>query len=189
MAISKPGRPKQKQHFFLSFDSLIVYVPIMSLEGNMEKQFTATVYIVDGNKVLLLFHPKLGKWLPPGGHIEEGETPPECAIRETFEETGLRIAIIRDEHVWVSKWNAESFERPWLCLLENVPAHGQHHAHQHIDFIYLARPIGGTTTDQHHEQNAIRWFSIEDVLQLPPDQEIFAETQEVIQKIFAFTCV
>lgn len=32
-----------------------------------------------------------GKWNAPGGKIEPGETPEECAVREVFEETGLRI--------------------------------------------------------------------------------------------------
>lgn len=32
-----------------------------------------------------------GSWSPPGGHLEFGEPPAACAIRETAEETGLRI--------------------------------------------------------------------------------------------------
>ncbi len=149
----------------------------------MEKQFTATVYLIENNKVLLLFHPKLKKWLPPGGHLESNELPSECAKREAFEETGLIIELTKDEHVWVDRWSASSFERPWLCLLENIPPHGPQPAHQHIDFIYLGRPVGGHTSEAHQIQNAIRWLSLEEVLSLEPDQEIFVETQEVIQKI------
>lgn len=33
-----------------------------------------------------------GKWNGPGGKIDEGESPEECAIREVFEETGLAIS-------------------------------------------------------------------------------------------------
>jgi ADP-ribose pyrophosphatase YjhB (NUDIX family) len=156
----------------------------------LEKQFTATVYIIDGNKVLLVLHPKLGKWLPPGGHLEANETPPEGALREAFEETGLKVELIKDEHVWVSRWNAKSFERPWLCLLEEIPAHGSHPAHQHVDFIYLGRPIGGTITEEHLKQQEIRWFDLEQVLALKADQEIFVETQQVISKILGelFSC-
>src|SRR5690349_3545236 len=126
----------------------------------MEKQFTGTVYIIQENKVLLLLHPKLQKWLPPGGHLEEGETPPECAKREALEETGLAIELIRDEHIWVDRWNATSFERPWLCLLENIPAYGDKLPHQHVDFIYLGRPIGGSISEELLAQHPIRWFSL-----------------------------
>jgi 8-oxo-dGTP pyrophosphatase MutT (NUDIX family) len=145
----------------------------------IEKHFTATTYILKEKQVLLLFHPKLQKWLPPGGHLEENETPPECAKREALEETGLEIELIKQENVWVNCWNAASFERPYLCLLEHVPPHKDKEAHQHIDLIYLAHPVGGTQ----FESDLLRWFTLEEVLGLTKDEEIFGETQQTIQHI------
>ena len=36
-----------------------------------------------------------GTWCPPGGHLEHGESPEECAVREAREETGIEIANVR----------------------------------------------------------------------------------------------
>jgi 8-oxo-dGTP diphosphatase len=36
-----------------------------------------------------------GTWCPPGGHLEFGESPEECAIREAKEETGVEVTDVR----------------------------------------------------------------------------------------------
>jgi GrpB-like predicted nucleotidyltransferase (UPF0157 family)/ADP-ribose pyrophosphatase YjhB (NUDIX family) len=41
---------------------------------------------------LLLVRNHAGYWSTPGGHLDFGETPAECAARETEEETGVRIS-------------------------------------------------------------------------------------------------
>lgn len=142
-----------------------------------EKHFTSTAYIIDQGKILLLMHPKLKKWLPPGGHLELNETPPECAKRETLEETGLEIELIQQENLWLSFWNASSIERPYLCLLENIPAFGDKPAHHHIDMIYLAKPLRGTLL------TGVRWFSLEDVEKMIDEEEIFTETKTTIRHL------
>lgn len=35
-----------------------------------------------------------GVWQFPGGHLEWGETPEQCALREVREETGLAVRIV-----------------------------------------------------------------------------------------------
>ncbi|MEO6887730.1 MAG: NUDIX domain-containing protein [Ktedonobacteraceae bacterium] len=53
------------------------------------------VIIRDGDQVLLMKRQNshgAGTWSMPGGHLEYGETPQECAIREAEEEVGVCIA-------------------------------------------------------------------------------------------------
>jgi ADP-ribose pyrophosphatase YjhB (NUDIX family) len=150
----------------------------------LERQFTATVYILHDDKVLLHFHAKFGKWLPPGGHLEHNETPQECAKREAFEETGLEIEFVKDEHLWVDYSNATSIERPFLCLLENIPAQGTSPPHQHVDFIFVGTPVGGVLSEAAIRDTQAKWVTLEEVLALTPNEDVFAETQQTIQKIF-----
>ena len=43
-----------------------------------------------------------GKWVLPGGKLEMGETLDECAARECYEETSVKVDIIRQVKAYVS---------------------------------------------------------------------------------------
>lgn len=58
-------------------------------------RFATLAYLVRGDEVLLIEKLRghgAGKVNAPGGHIEVGESPEECAIRETYEE--VRMAVL-----------------------------------------------------------------------------------------------
>ena len=47
-----------------------------------------------GGKILLVkrkIPPFIGKFAFPGGHLKYGESVEDCAVRETFEETGIKV--------------------------------------------------------------------------------------------------
>lgn len=57
-----------------------------------------TVVVNEKGEVLLVqrsVEPKIGEWCLPGGFMEIGESPEETALRELFEETGLKGKIDR----------------------------------------------------------------------------------------------
>lgn len=54
---------------------------------------TGAVLNPSRDKVLLVHHRRLDRWLLPGGHVEsEDRTPEESARREVLEETGAQLA-------------------------------------------------------------------------------------------------
>lgn len=62
---------------------------------------TTLCYIEKEGKYLMLHRVKkhhdinAGKWIGVGGHVENGETPEECLLREVKEETGLTLTAYR----------------------------------------------------------------------------------------------
>src|SRR5579859_6359738 len=63
----------------------------------MTSQTTSIIIINDRNQVLLHLRddkptiPYPNMWGLPGGHIEEGETPSQCILREMKEELGIEL--------------------------------------------------------------------------------------------------
>ena len=155
----------------------------------MLRQFTATVYIVENDRVLLIFHRKMQKWLPPGGHLEPNELPHEAAKREALEETGIQVELNLQENIWVERWNATSIPRPYMCLLEEIPPFGDQPAHQHIDFIYVGKPVGGTEIENRKETDGLKWFTAEEIEALESDIDIFEETRSSIKKIMVDSAI
>ena len=122
----------------------------------MARHFCASAYIInpDTKKILLIMHRKNNQWTQPGGHIEDDETPEECALREAYEETGLKITILGERFP-----REEDFIRP-LGIQKNRKANGD----LMIDFIYPAIPnreINPTLNIE--ESSEIGWFSREDL--------------------------
>src|SRR5579884_2509829 len=57
-----------------------------------------------------------GYWEFPGGKVEPGETPLECAVREVSEETGLSVAPVAEWDAVVYEYPDRTVElHPFLC--------------------------------------------------------------------------
>ena len=59
---------------------------------------TGSAWVVDttGDRVLLVYHRKLGRWLQPGGHCDGDPDALAVALRETCEESGLDVRSLDD---------------------------------------------------------------------------------------------
>ena len=106
----------------------------------LRKHYVATGYVYDrqADMFLLVLHRKLGKWLPPGGHLLEGEEPHKGVQRELFEETGVTGRIINMFGVPdVGTHSVPQLAAPFCILSETIPAGSSEEEHVHIDFVYV----------------------------------------------------
>lgn len=112
-----------------------------------------TAVVVDDGQILLEHRVDNDLWAVPGGALEPGETAAEAAVRETLEETGLRVEVVglvgiySDPHHVIAYDNGEVRQQFSICLRAN--------------------PIGGELVPQASEAKRVAWVRLTDLDQLP----------------------
>ena len=108
-------------------------------------------------------------WSLPKGHIEEGETPEEAALREVQEETGI-VSVIEKSLGVIDFWFMAGGKRIHKTV---------HH--------YLFRENGGLLAAQESEVDEVAWFPLTEIvdrLAYPDEKKLIARTnatQELAQ--------
>lgn len=136
--------------------------------SKLESHYTATGFVLNkaGDRILFIFHKKLQIWLPPGGHIDDGELPHEAVVREVFEETGVRAEIvdpIGDLGLGVNGPEIQ-IPTPLAIFHEQIPAHGDKLAHLHYDFLYHMRALDENLVHAEREIEAAHWFTLDEIM-------------------------
>jgi 8-oxo-dGTP pyrophosphatase MutT (NUDIX family) len=124
--------------------------------------FTVAVFVVCDEKVLLVHHRKLNKWLPLGGHIELAEDPEIAALREAKEESGFDVELL-GERPPTTEAGTRALIAPRFLDIHRITD-----THEHIGMIYWARPKNGSLALAAAEHHDIRWCSAEDLDKLNP---------------------
>ncbi|MGC9113051.1 NUDIX hydrolase [Acidilobus sp.] len=106
----------------------------------MRKCIVASGVLVEGGRVLMIWHRKLGVWLYPGGHVEPNETPREAVVREFKEETGLDVEVVGPVYN-LGSGEVSDEPMPMAILLETVRYPQE--THLHYDLIFRVRRVGG----------------------------------------------
>lgn len=143
----------------------------------MKRHFCASVFIInpDNKKILLVKHKRFHRWVQPGGHIEHDEAPEETALREVYEETGLKVKLLGEHFP-----REDDYIRP-LGIQKNRGTNGD----LHVDFIYPAIVINDIipTFDKNESLN-IGWFTREELNSMNVFEDIKITMDYILKKYF-----
>ena len=146
-------------------------------EDYMKRHFCASVFIINpiDKKILLIHHKKFNKWVQPGGHIDDDETFEEAALREAFEETGVKVKLLGERFP-----REDDYIRP-LGIQKNRNNKGD----LHIDVIYAAVPVNNVAT--HHqvsESYNAKWFSRDELEEISVFPDIKITMDYILKNYF-----
>ncbi|MGV8968898.1 MAG: NUDIX hydrolase [Microbacteriaceae bacterium] len=121
---------------------------------------TSRVVLLDRDRHFLLFLTRapdtsgVSRWITPGGGVDPGESNSQAAIRELFEETGLRVDTV-GEPIW-----AHDFDVQW-----DAADHSSGHATFYTVMVDRFDPSSLHWTAQEQiDVIASRWWSADELL-------------------------
>lgn len=145
------------------------------------RDFTVAVFVICQQRVLLHSHPKLGKWLPPGGHIEPNELPDEAAIREVAEESGLDVRLVGEKGLPADYADQPiQLTVPAGIQLEFISPH-----HEHIDLVYFAVPADAPEDTLPKVNAAFHWLCGDELDQHPIPEEVRDWCERALREVVA----
>jgi 8-oxo-dGTP pyrophosphatase MutT (NUDIX family) len=149
------------------------------MNPELTRDFTVAVFVVHNQHVLLHPHPKVGLWLPPGGHIDAPELPDEAAVREVREEAGIEVELIGERGVELEGPDMPlQLVRPEGIQLETIAPN-----HQHIDLIYFATVVEAPPSDLPPVLEPMRWLRESDFPTVPLNEEVTSWARRALAQL------
>lgn len=145
---------------------------------------TASTFVfhrfVDQWRLGLITHPRLGRHMIVGGHVERDETPAEAAVREAREESGLSVRLLGcPTPALPAGYPHQLVAAPWWITEVLVPADPHLDTpHVHLDHLYLA--LADTPTPLTEPAHPFGWFAEDDLDGL----SMFADTRLLAHMLF-----
>lgn len=125
----------------------------------MKKEKSCGCIVINNKNEVLLIHHNKGHWDFPKGHVEEGETEIQTAIREVKEETNIDVEI-NDNYRYTTEYS------PGENIIKEV-------------VYFLAKNINNNKKPQLEEVSEIEWVQMDDAI----EKITYSTSKEILEKL------
>jgi len=132
----------------------------------------AVLFDAKQRSFLLVDHKKSSLWLPPGGHVEEGEHPLQAAKREAEEELGFKAA---EESIGECPF--------FLSVTQTVGTCTPLHTDVTLWYLFLCDESAAEFIYTHNEFEGISWVPLWKLDSIPTDPNM-GRFSKKLQKVF-----
>ncbi len=122
---------------------------------------TGSAWLVNnnGSAVLLTHHRKLNRWLQLGGHAEGCSDIRSVAMREAYEESGLKEIRAISEEIFDLD-------------IHRIPERRDEKAHDHYDVRFALRAVGSEEWSVSDESHSLDWVPVLDLARKTEDESL-----------------
>lgn len=165
---------EEEKTYQLRMLNLLAHEPDCFHRSLLHGHITGSAWIINPaeERVLLLHHRKLDKWLQPGGHADGEENILQVAEREAREETGLTsIRVLKNGLFDLD--------------IHSIPARGEEPEHFHYDIRFLFTANPEEPLQQNRESKGLAWVPLQEVPDRTGDNSSITRMVDKTRKLLA----
>lgn len=135
--------------------------PMCAERSTQKGHLTGSGWVINqsADKVLLMHHRKLNKWLQPGGHADGELNLMAVALREAREESGLSSLVPFSQHVFDVD-------------IHNIPGRPGEPEHLHYDLRFVLRADDSEELKANSESLAVKWIPLTSIAEFSQEESI-----------------
>ena len=160
---------------FIRYLEFVESTNMCCFRSHLAGHCTGSAFVIDPGweRVLLLYHPFLQRWLQPGGHADGDPDLLAVATREAHEETGLALDAFHPVELGGRK------RVPFDLDIHPIPARKKEPEHYHYDLRFLLTADPNLKLRPESTDMKLAWLPLDQVTDYTEEESVLRMVRKI----------